>query len=379
MTTAFVADVHVGNFRKHGGPVTSSINERCRMVLNVLKAAVETALKRECQRFVIAGDLLDYSRPEAPILREVQEICRAGYKGKMEIIVLVGNHDQVSTGKGDHALGVLSTYAIVVEKPRVLPLGNDALLCVPFQPGAAKDWLPCAVRAMLNAEGAGGPRSSPPTAGRRTLAIHLGVRDERTPPWLRDSPDAIDVADLFAICREHDITRVIAGNWHDHRMWSKPSGVEVVQLGALCPTGWDNPGLDGYGTLGLLHDDDRFERLEISGPRFVSTKTEEDAAVFMKRAKKGKHQLFLTLEVAPENLAGATAWVAAETARGSLAGGEALPDETVAKHEAKNAAVAASSAATVTDALTDFVEHKPMAEGVDRARVLERCREYLKT
>jgi len=25
-----------------------------------------------------------------------------------------------------------------------------------------------------------------------------------------------------------------------------------MQLGALCPTGWDNPGLDGYGTVAFL-------------------------------------------------------------------------------------------------------------------------------
>jgi len=349
----------------------ASINARCRLVLGTLRGAVGEAIAHKCTRLVVAGDLLDYSRPEAPVLNEVQQTFRKAHRAGIEVVLMVGNHEQISTAQGDHALGVLSTYAIVVEKPA--RLGD--LLCVPFRPGPAKDWLEDAVRVMLNAEGGAGP-APPPGPGPRTLAIHLGIRDDRTPIWLRNAPDSIHIDELFAICEEHAVTRVVAGNWHNHQTWRKGK-IKVMQLGALCPTGWDNPGLDGYGTVAFL-DGEALTKIEVPGPRFVATKSYKEATALVDKAQRAGCRPFLSLTVAPEDMLEMSAWVEASVTKGKLAGGEVLPDQEMAKHEAENASAAARGASNIDEALVDFVAHKPMPDTVDRRAVLSRCQEYMK-
>jgi hypothetical protein len=86
----------------------------------------------------------------------------------------------------------------------------------------------------------------------------------------------------------------------------------------------------------------------------------------------------VSINAAPEELEEQSAWVEACTARGELAAGEVLPDRTIAKHEAKNAAAASRGADTIGEALSNFVEHMPLPDHVNRARVLARSQEYLK-
>ncbi len=382
-----VADVHIGNHKRFGGETTSSINTRCRMVLDVFEEAVKRVALHQPHAFVIAGDLLDYARPEAPIVAEVQRILGLLSEGWRRadspagVYILMGNHEQTSASPGDHALGPLAAVpgVHIIEKPTLVGKGSESMLLVPFQPGAAKDWLAGAVHALVTPSEESGKRAAPP-ARPRLLVLHLGIRDEKTPPWLRDSSDAIDIDLLVSICKAHGITKVMAGNWHDRQCWTQ-DGVEVLQLGALCPTGWDNPGLTGYGTLAMWDStrETGFAWDEIPGPRFVKTRTTGDLDTALSKSMGGPHRIYISDVTLPEDIAARTAQLAAAQAKyPALAGFEVLPDETFAKAEARTAAAAASNAETFDESLDTFIANMPLPDGVQRERVLQRAREYVK-
>jgi hypothetical protein len=369
------ADCHVGNFKRFGGPVTGSVNTRCQETLDAFEAAVQIAIARKAETFIVAGDLFDYSRPEAPILRAVQRSLKSLNQAGVVAYLMVGNHDQISTAPGDHALAPLAPYAKIVEQPRIVRTSELELWLVPFQQGHAFEWLPGVLSALLK-ESSRGAGSSPPTHLRRALGLHLGIRDAKTPPWLAKAPDAVDIDLLFALCKEHAIANVFAGNWHDRRSWTAP-GVNVFQLGALCPTGWDNPGLDGFGTVGIL-DKGGAEYEEIPGPRFLKVPYGRDVTADIKRGRSKGHRLYVSMTADPDALAAETAKLTAMIDMGNVAGGEVLPDTSLAKIEATTAAFAATSAQTLSSAIEGFVGAMPLDESIDRASVLQRVVEYLR-
>lgn len=380
MRLAVTADCHIGNHRRFGGPMTSSVNDRARLVLGAFSASIDVALEKGVTVYAVAGDLLDYARPEAPLLRAVQrELKRARDGGVKRIFLMVGNHEQVSLAAGDHALAPLAPYATVVEQPRVETIEGVDLLMVPFRPGRAADWLPDTLRDMLRDEDSGTRPSPSGSDGRgRVLLVHLGIRDADTAPWLKNAHDAIDVELLADLCTKHGIRTVFAGNWHDRKRWDFPVESEedelcIQQLGALAPTGWDNPGLTGYGTVGLFGVPKPYSMsfIEVPGPRFIKLGFGEEIP------EANGNTLFVSTTAAPENVASVLDHLARKRAAGEIVAMEVLPDQVVAKQEARAAAASARSAETMDEALSSFVANMPMKEGVDREAVAARCRRYL--
>lgn len=377
---AFVADVHLGNHKRFGGEVQTSMNTRCREGVEVFRKACETAEKEEVRCFVVAGDLFDYSRPEAPLVTETQKALGSIACPKF---IMRGNHDMVSSSPGDHALGPLEEVrTAAVESPRIEVIYdcNDGrpveLLLVPFQPGHARGWLPGVLKRMVGESAAGGGVSSTRVPV-RCLVLHLGIKDSRTPPWLAGASDSIDVELLGPLCDENRIQYVVAGNWHDRREWRLKNeiGTHVVQCGALVPTGFDNPGLDGYGGLVILapEEDAPIRILEIPGPRFVKVKAQSEVDAAVMTATKRGHRLYASIEAEPEKLEEMSAALAA-----SGIVGEVLPNQAIAVTEAKRAAFAAKSSKTMAEALAAFVRLMHVADGVDRRAVLERAKGYLR-
>jgi hypothetical protein len=360
---AFVADVHLGNHKIHGGEPVASLNERCRVGLGTFQRAVDRAIDLGCASFVVLGDLFDYQRPEAQLLAAVQRIlARADTEG-VRVFLLVGNHDQTSSARGDHALGPLSPYASVIEAPtNVLGGPGVRLGLVPFVSGGVPGWFGDAVKEAARV-GSGVDYDV------MLLGVHLGIADEETPPWLVKSDDAIRFDVLQEHARKLGFSKALAGNWHNRKRWKGPP--EVFQLGALVPTGWDNPGLEGYGTLAVWDDGD-LSYEEIAGPRFLGT-TPDDAPELVAEAKRRGHVPLVRLVVPPDQLA---------TARASLDAlgvvGDVHPDAFDTTVAARTAATNARAATTVDDALAGFVGAMVLPEGVDRAAVLSKAKGYLR-
>jgi len=357
----FVADAHIYNHRAHGGSVTAGVNVRCRSTLDALSRAV-TRASSDCEALVILGDLFDGVKPEPQVIAHVQNILAAD----IPIIVLAGNHDIVSGATGDNALGPLSDCCSVVEHAQFIPCGGASLLCVPFEAGDARVWLPQRVAGLMEQV----PRNASGKAQPQILVTHIGIIDGQTPPFLEHSTEAIPLAQLVELCSTWNIDAVFTGHWHKHRQFSRSP--LIVQVGALAPTGWQDAGLE-FGKL-TRYDPVKRSWLSqtIAGPRFVAS--EEDA----KAAYNEGCDVFLRLTAGPEQMAAATETMKRLCNEEYVVDGEIVPT----KDEAEAAARAAAHAAGVADLSLDeavqaFVAVLDLKEGLTVDDVAARVKKYL--
>jgi hypothetical protein len=350
-----------------GGPIEAGLNRRARMTVDVLKRAKAEADKANAE-FIVLGDLFDTSRPEPQLITAVQEALM----GVRSSTTLRGNHDTDSELPGDNALGPLKPISNVIEQPTIAPVGEGEVWFVPFRPGRAADWFPKAVDALAAAS----------VKKVRVLCFHLGISDEDTPPWLKDSHDSVPASLVLEVCRKHGIEAAFAGNWHTREVFFAPTahpqlgGVPyIVQCGTLCPTGFDNPGLEDVG--GLAFYDSELKRLswkEIPGPRFLKCSTVSEAADL---TRKPGNSFFVEITMKQEHLDAAKKWVESAKDGGIILDGEVLPDAAELNVATRTAATVARSAETLAESLDGFVKAMPLPEGVDRAAVLSRAKGYL--
>lgn len=381
MKIAFCADVHVGNHRRFGGPVESSINRRGRQVLAVFRAAQQRAVKVGASVFVVLGDLFDTDRPVPQLLARVRsDFTSIG--PKMKRMLLVGNHDQTSDAPGDHALGPLAgDNAVVVAEPSSFLLGTsgerDTMLhLLPFRAAPAREWFADAVRTRVEDGaglfGGGRPRSTM----NELLGFHLGVVDGRTPSFLRGAHDAIEVTEVQRVLAECEIDAAWCGNWHSHDVWNTLVA-QIMQLGALCPTGFDNAGVSGYGTLAVYDTEARTTKTyRLPGPRFLVRFFDE--SIDEVAAECPGDLVYLQLVCTPAQLDEGAARIVAAMEEGWIVDGEAVTDERSRAEVAQGAALAARDAGALAEALAAFVGKMTLPPGVEPDRVLELAMDYLK-
>ena len=361
MRAAFVADVHIANHKRFGGPSRSGINTRCRLVLDALAAAVAQANAAQAEAFVVLGDLFDDTRPSPQIITATREVLSAA---AMDVHIIVGNHDQNSADAGDHALGPLASRGqiFVHEQPTIVQLHNGLLMLIPYRTGNARGWLPQEIARLA----AVAPRDTP-----LALGVHLGVSDDKTPIFMHGAHDSIEAATLDVLMKQHGITQAFTGNWHKHRNWefTDDDGTvrKIVQCGALAPTGFDNPGVM-YGSV-ILDSVDSWRRVLIPGPRFISAEWEDLNLDDLQDLADEGHKVFVQARAQPAYLTGAVAEIKARVDKGLLAGGEAIPNAHMTKLIARSAAQGARSASSIDDAVASFIGRMQMPDGVDRTNV----------
>lgn len=381
MRVALVADLHLGNHLLFGGPMQGGINSRCRDTYKVLERSVETASEDGADAFVVAGDLLDTDTPSPSVLNLAM---RALSKWKSPNLVLLnGNHDMTSVAEGHTALAPLQWVpgSLVATSDRIVDLEGGQILLVPHRPGPAKDWLPVAVKHLLD-----GAHS----AKHRLLVVHLGLESASTPPWLRGSDDSIHVDQLASICEEHGIRHVASGNWHS--AWeTKIRGIHLRQIGALVPTGFDNPG-DGdcYGNVIWWEVDEvgaRFATATILyGPRFVKLCSLQQAEEFQARLQEQVdhdqvlgNTYYIHIQVPSEELESVEAIVESIQAedRISVGGVKRSTPPKERQNLAKEAAASVGASDSLSEALHNYVDALHLSESMTR-EVKRLCFRYLK-
>lgn len=376
MRIGIIADVHLGNHRRMGGPVEAGLNRRARQGVDVLRRAAFWAYERKCDELVVAGDLFDSARPEPQLIAAAMSALREG----PNVLILKGNHDSVSDADGDHALGPFREGAegqfVVFDRPARWPGKHGELLLVPFRSGDAREWLPAALDEAIGEVGRPIPLS---------LFLHLGIADGDTPAWLQGARDSVAVDDLEKMCRARGIAFAGAGNWHNPGSWDG-DGVKIAQVGALCPTGFDNEGLD-YGRLAVWDSDRReLEWHSVPGPRFVKVpaaallRLKDSESLIEKGLRLAKNDgcdLYLEVAHDPGQEADAVAGLRRLMDDGVVCDGELRADSGLVAEAARGAAAAVRGAETLDAALAGYVEEMTLPDGVARADVLERARKYL--
>lgn len=372
MTVAFIADVHVGNMGVFGGPLRAGVNDRARYTLAVLERAVSRAEDLGADTLVIAGDLFDVDHPSPQILAETIAVLGE----RLRVIAVVGNHDQRSATPGDHALAPLAAVGTVtvLDAPTVLPLSAGLyLLAVPFRRDPAAEYLPDVVRFL---------RARLPPDARAIVAAHAGLSDARTPAFLLGAHDALPAADVLDLLAEDPRTfAAVVGNWHGAETWTRPSPageIRAEQCGALVPTGFNNPGGEGYGALVLYDPEaDHWHRETLTGPRFYLLAGDLDtgrAELAAAEANAHAEPLFVSWKLPPETDREA----AAALLRASRAQGWRLQRDTRAAARQSSAAGAKARAeGTVEAAAAAYVQAMPLPPRVERARVLSLVRGFL--
>ena len=289
LTVLFTADVHIANHSRLGGPLSEGVNRRCRQILETLEALKRQALEHDA-RIAVVGDVFDSPTPPPWIVEATRRALGlrdgtlTGPDRGPQCDLMVGNHDQASDAPNHHALaslGGIDGYA---------RFGRAPVHMFAFRPQYTG---PEYVRRCV-----GGMARSGNDEG--IVCFHLGVSDETTPPWLVDAADSIPLDALARIVDPTGIDAVVVGNWHDHRHWKTPRGVDVWQTGALVPTGWANLSTfdtldaqrDPYGQV-VVWDDRKWWTLPLSGPRFVKSESPTDAEACIDRARSRSCPLYI--------------------------------------------------------------------------------------
>lgn len=348
---AFVADVHVGNLAASnpliGGPMLSGVNGRCREALAALTEACQQAQAAKARALVVCGDLFDTARPSPQVISATIDAFEP-FRGR--VVLLLGNHEAVSNAQGDHGLGPMERAGCtVVEAPDRLRIGDADVLCVPYlRDGGVLD----AVRSL-------GPGNGRPTV----VAVHVGVEDAETPAWLQGS--GVPAPALQAAAHGVGAAAVFAGDWHAREAHVGPLAT-VLQVGALAPTGWSNPGLTGYGTLALWYGERDIRVTELPGPRFITMRSSEPAL----SAYEGARPLRVKVIADAGHLA------LGEHCPGVIVCESAEPIEE-ARLKVREAANAVRRAETLDEALAGYVGAMELPEGVERPRVAKLAAGYL--
>lgn len=383
MKISFIADVHVGNRR--GGLISKGLNPLCQEILETLRLAVQKA-GEVSELLVVAGDLLDGVRPEPQVVRAVQKIFEASV---IPVFVLLGNHEMESNLSDDNSLAPLKPVVEVIEEPMIVFPDQEKtaeLWLVPYLTGAASEVLPDALESLAQRRlaflpmGDGGLRLRSQPFPPRVLVLHFGIWDASTHPKLRGADDAVSIDQLFYLCREYQIDWVLAGNWHARKAWEMFAAAtgrvhRVMQVGALFPTGFSNPGVDEYGTLAVV-DTARPERpasfYKIPGRRYVKASVAELRGIL-----GATSSVFTKLEVKLNYTDPDELLEAIEIAHDHQSVVLTSEKDTSVTRGAVRLAVEAATDAAEGSALRAYVEEYRMPEGVDRNVVLKMCEDYL--
>lgn len=370
----FVADPHIHNHAAFGGEMVGGLNDRCRLAVAALRQAGSLTLQVNGV-LVVLGDVFDTAKPAPPVIRAVQEALP-----NHSTVILAGNHDRASEAPGDHSLGPLRPMAQVVEKPSVIGLDDAPVLwCVPYRTGNALEWFPADV-AQLAERDARAPFQLEKRP--RILCFHLGIIDGKTPPFLRDARDAIPFEIVQGLVERYNLAGAFAGNWHGREVFQ--TDPPIVQVGTLCPTGFDNPGLDALGAVTVYPSN--LDAHSIPGPRFLKGRGQLGLAAVQKEISLSLeygHALFVRLiATTPDEHAcfkeAIDSMLDASYSPPLIRGGEALLDDVEAEVMAARAAKQASRADTLAEALAAYVRGMELPEGVTTGEVLERAQRFLK-
>lgn len=291
-------DLHNHCFKRHGGPRKNGINRRGELCLGTTHRLVDFANEHDAH-LVVAGDLIDDPGPVQPQfaarLRDELARCSGG------VSLMLGNHDM--TADGDHSLGIYEVHndysdvSVCAQTSWSFghslhdnPLGLDYMILVPFHRDIRDERV----------------RDVP------LLVAHFGVFDDSFQPWAQRSKGAWHVDRLFELMKERDLQCALLGDWHRRVIWTRfgptplfkqpdlsVGGVElagderlIMQGGALNATGFDNPGLHGYGTAALW-DGERLSWRELPGPRFCVARSDAEEKSIVDEAQRLGHNLFL--------------------------------------------------------------------------------------
>lgn len=243
MKLCFSADWHVSNFGPdQQGPITHR-GADCLRVVDRLYAIPGV------EKHFALGDIFNRDKPPPGLQRGVQD------RISKDTYMLVGNHDQSSTEPSHHALAAMTAHATIVEDTLVVQCDDAEVGLVGFR---QRDEV---VSKLAQLQWG--------TSKYRIVGFHLGIADERTPEFLRNTRDSIGLNELVGVCKSYGVTHVFAGNWHNPEDWEM-NGVKVCQVGGMIPQRFGDP-FDTHGRVAVFDTETGETEFQcLAGPRYVT-------------------------------------------------------------------------------------------------------------
>ncbi len=354
---AIIADVHIGNHKVLAGEALyRGMNTRCVAVLECLQAAVTAAIQRGSTELLVLGDLFDTDKPTPPMVALTMSVLQRFVDAGGRVHLLLGNHEASSVEPQHNALAPFRQLPGIVSYDSFANVVEGVGVLLPFfrklSPyGQVSGW------------------------GTEPLFGHFGVwtESEPQPDWVKDSYSAACAEALFRSNLAPG-QKLFVGDWHQYRKFEGPDGREIYQVGALVPTGFDNPGMEGYGSV-LFFDTDtgKVVREEIPGPRFVTVRSVEELSQYIPEPEG--IELYVRWLTSLDQVKAAEVYLASIP---KLGGYEVVVDKRVSEAAAKSAATTAASQETLFDAAVEYMARVELPAGVRRERVFEIVRTALK-
>jgi len=343
-----IGDVHLANHRRFGGKSNSfGCNERATQIIASINTAVSYARDDYDGELdvIFAGDFFDSLRPE-PHLIDLAVSALMTHE-EVNYHFLLGNHEYSAAAPESHAIGVLRSNPSCSVYLDATKVGD--VLFIPFTPNFTEEKL----RLTLNA-----------VSGIKIVVSHFGIIGGSTPPWLREQAGAFESRLLEELCDTHGIQRWYSGDWHSFHQHSK----RICQIGALTPTGFDNPGFD-YGRI-AIYSGGKSTIATIPGPRFVVVDSLAQHADLV-RTNPESAPLYCRMTVGTSELREVTAAVSDNPYIEVLQNVDEQREATAA------AMLATKSATTLAEKLDAFVAKMPLPDNVTRELVLAHAKKYL--
>jgi hypothetical protein len=289
-----VADLHIDNHPKYGGPIIAGLNRRAKETLDAFSASISKAKAAGVKVLFVAGDLFNKCRPEPSLIAAVKHVLSSEDAQTMGVVLIPGNHDMPdATAKdGNTALAPLFNEATIVTEPTWIDMEELGItaLCVPFQSQMPmSEYLrtfeppPC---ELINT--------------RKILITHVGVYgdDKGAGEWKARANDAIHYDALFDVMTRLGVLDCFVGNFHHREFWEcegVTGAMSILQVGTLIPHGFGDDGT--YPAVGglSLYVPDSITGVEVPGPRFFRVDEANDAAMAMPMLVAKSHPVYARL------------------------------------------------------------------------------------
>lgn len=122
-----VSDIHFGSGESHGplNPATG-LNVRLEDFCRAFTECVDYALNLPADVFLFSGDAYRNASPEPIYQKLFAEQLRRLSEANIQIILVVGNHDQIFKSTGSHSMSVFQSLGvpnlITIDRPRLIKL-----------------------------------------------------------------------------------------------------------------------------------------------------------------------------------------------------------------------------------------------------------------
>lgn len=177
---ALFSDLHVHNYKDFAHTLPNGRNSRMQHTLDVIEKVWTHCVRNGIRSVLFGGDLFHKKgQLSVAMYQAVFEVLLKFKERDIDLVLLVGNHDQATLDGKTHAVKSFSTIAEVVDEPRQVELQDGVTVwCVPYME-SAKAW-----KKALN-QGSGD-----------ILLAHGGIQGAVSGPVEYQPPEQVEASDL---------------------------------------------------------------------------------------------------------------------------------------------------------------------------------------